>query len=195
MISKYFVGWYKRAQTLTPQQMQQYLKPQKPGSVKLIGSGLGATFSLPNLGITIRGGELMNKVLVHMQSELLKNNVHTIDTSPVAGSNILGVNRSNEPGIIHVDVPKIISLVQKQALPSITQLDGTKIDADAKRAIYEQMAQTILHQLADTTAHEAQHEIDYWKSLQTKGKFESGESGAQQAGHSAAERAFPIKNM
>lgn len=187
------IGWYKRAQQLTPEQLQQYFKPQTIGSVKLIGSGLGATFNLPNLGITMRGGDLMNKVLSVMQSELIKENVHTIDTSPVAGSNILGVNRSNEPGVIHVDVPKILALVQKQALPAITQLDGTKIDADAKRAIYEQIASTILHQLADTTAHEAQHEIDYWKSLQTKGRFESSESGAQQAGQSAARRVFPIK--
>jgi hypothetical protein len=186
------IGWYCMAQMLTPQQIQQYHGFKQPSSVKLIGSGLGATFNLPGLGASLRGGQIMNQVLMKIQPILTKNNVHTIDTSPISKGDAIGLAVSSEPGLVHVDIAKIIKSIQNQALPSITQLDGTKIDNDVKSSIIDKISHEIAHQLADTAAHESRHMIDYFKSF-PKGKFDSPESGAESFGKGVAQQYFRMQ--
>jgi superfamily I DNA/RNA helicase/ssDNA-binding Zn-finger/Zn-ribbon topoisomerase 1 len=189
--SKIEYGWYKKAQVLTPQQIDLYHNFQSPSAVKLIGSGMGASFSIPGLGAVIRGSELMNQVINKLRPVLTKNNVHTIDTNPVSRSDAIGLAVSSEPGTVHVDVAKIINQIKNQSLPSITQLDGTRMDADAKKSVIDRISGIILQQLGETAAHESKHNIDYFASF-PKGKFESSESGAEGFGQQIAKQHFPM---
>lgn len=183
------IGWYHVAQILTPQQIQQWQQFKQPGSVKLIGSGLGATFNIPGLGASIRGGQVMNQVLMKIQPILTRNNVHTIDTSPISRGDAIGLAVSAEPGIVHVDIAKIIKSIQNQAFPSITQLDGTKMDQDVKNNIIDRISNEIAKQLAETAAHESKHMADYSKTFPS-GKFESPESGAEAFGKGIAQQFY-----
>jgi superfamily I DNA/RNA helicase len=186
------IGWYKKAQVLTPQQMQQYVNFKAPGAVKLIGSGMSAMFNIPGIGASIRGGQLMNQVLMKIQPVLTRNNVHTIDTSPVSRADAIGLAVSSEPGVIHVDIAKILKSIQNQALPPITQLDGAKIDQDVKNNILDKISAYIMSQLAETAAHESKHNIDYFASF-PKGKFESQESAAESYGKGVAQQYFRMQ--
>jgi superfamily I DNA/RNA helicase len=184
-------GWFKKAQMLTPQQIQQYVQFKQPGSVKLIGSGMSATFNIPGLGVSIRGGQLMNQVLMKIQPILTKNNVHTIDTSPISRADAIGLDVSSEPGIVHVDISKILRSIQNQALPSITQLDGAKIDPDVKNNIINKISAYIMNQLAETAAHESEHERHYHSTFPT-GQFQSSESQAESFGKGIAQQYFRV---
>lgn len=187
--TKSYYGWYKRAQMLTPQQINLYHDFTAPSAVKLIGSGMGATFSIPGLGAVIRGSELMNQVINKIRPILTKNNVHTIDTSPVSRADAIGLAVSSEPGTVHVDVAKIINNIKNQSLPSITQLDGTRMDTDAKQNIINRISGIVLQQLGEVAAHESKHNIDYFASF-PKGKFDSPESGAEAFGKGIAQQYF-----
>lgn len=186
------IGWYKKAQMLTPQQMQQYVDFKTPGAVKLIGSGMGATFNIPGIGVSIPGGKLMNQVLMKIQPVLTKNNVHTIDTSPVSRADAIGLAVSSKPGVIHVDINKILKSIQNQALPSVSQLDGAKIDQDVKNNIINRVSSYIMNQLAETAAHEGAHMRDYFATF-PKGQFQSSESGAESYGRGVAQQYFRIQ--
>ena len=131
----------------------------------------------------------MHQVLLKIQPILTRNNVHTIDTSPISRGDAIGLAVSSEPGTVHVDIAKIINSIQKQALPAVTQLDGTKLDNDVKNNIVNKISDEISKQLAATAAHESKHMIDYFKSF-PKGKFESPESGAEAFGEAIAKQFY-----
>lgn len=183
------MNWYKTSQKLTPQQIGLYTNFKNPGSIKTTGSGLSSSFKIPGTNQVLNGSELINKVLSKIQNVLIQNNVHTIDTSPVSGYNVIGLAASSEPGTIHVDIAKILDLVKNQSLPPITQLDGTVVDKDVQNDIIEKVSNFIINQVGSTAAHEAKHNQDYFNSFPT-GKFDSSEYSAENFGNQIANEYF-----
>lgn len=181
--------WYKRCQRLTPQQMGMYQNFKSPTGVQLKGSGMSAVFQIPGINQTINGAQLMNQVVARIKGVLNQNNVHTIDTSPVSRADAIGLAVSSEPGTVHVDIAKIFNIVKNQTLPAVTQLDGTTVDKDVQNDIIGKISSYITNQLANTAAHESQHNIDYFQSF-PKGKFESPEGGAEAFGNQIANQYF-----
>lgn len=189
-------GWYslsKQSQKLTPQQMGLYHTFKAPSGVSLTGSGLGSVFKIPGINQTLNGSQLMNQVISRIKPILTRNNVHTIDTSPVSNPNAIGVAISSEPGTVHVDIAKIFKQVQNNALPSITQLDGASLDKDVQSDIISKISNILMNELANTSSHESKHNLDYFNSF-PKGKFDSSESGAEGFGNQIANQYFKLSS-
>jgi hypothetical protein len=184
-------GIGKESQNLTPQQIALYHNFKQPNGIKLIGSGLSAVFQVPGINQTINGSQLINQVIGRIQGVLTKNNVHTIDTSPVPKSDAIGLAMSSEPGTVHVDIAKILNTVKNQALPSITQLDGIEVDKDIQTDIIGKISNFITNQLANTAAHESKHNMDYFKTF-PKGQFQSSENEAEVFGDQTANQYFRL---
>lgn len=183
------LNWYKKAQVLTPQQMQMYRTFKSPSGINLKGSGLSAVFNIPGTNQTLNGSQILNQVIARIRNVLIQNNVQTIDTNPVARADALGVAISSEPGTIHVDLDKIFKQVSNQTLPSISQLDGVEIDRDIQNDIINQVSKIIINEVANVTSHESKHNIDYFNSFPT-GQFTSPESGAVSFGDQIARQYF-----
>lgn len=185
------MNWYKTSQKLTPQQIGLYTNFKNPGSIKTTGSGLSSSFKIPGTNQVLNGSELINKVLSKIQNVLIKNNVHTIDTSPVSGYNVIGLAASSEPGTIHVDIAKILDLVKNQSLPPITQLDGTVVDKDVQNDIIEKVSNFIINQVGNTAAHESEHNNTYLNLFKENKPFsEAREEPAENFGNQIANEYF-----
>lgn len=183
--------WYKTSQKLTPQQIGLYTNFKNPGSIKTTGSGLSSSFKIPGTNQVLNGSELINKVLSKIQNVLIQNNVHTIDTSPVSGYNVIGLAASSEPGTIHVDIAKILDLVKNQSLPPITQLDGTVVDKDVQNDIIEKVSNFIINQVGNTAAHESEHNNTYLNLFKENKPFsEAREEPAENFGNQIANEHF-----
>jgi superfamily I DNA/RNA helicase/GNAT superfamily N-acetyltransferase/ssDNA-binding Zn-finger/Zn-ribbon topoisomerase 1 len=187
----YSSGKQVLSQNLTPAQMNLYTNFKTPAGVNVRGSGLSSVFRIPGTNQTLTGGQIMNQVLGRIQSVLTKYNVHTIDTNPISKVDAIGVAISSEPGTIHVDISKIFNRVQGESQSAVTQLDGVEVDPDIQKDIVMKMSQILLHEIANTSAHEAQHNQDYINSF-PQGQFQSSESGAENFGNNVANQYFKL---
>jgi len=185
------MSWYKRAQTLTPQQVNQYRMFRTPHGVTVKGTGLSANFTVPGTNQTISGQDIMNRVVAKLQKVLNDNGVHTIDTGGIAQQDALGVAISTQPGTVHVDIARVFNEAQQQAFPSTTEMDGVELDPDLSNDIVEKITKILEHEIGNTTAHESQHNRDYLDTFPT-GKFESPESGAEAFGNQMANQYFKL---
>ncbi len=190
MRKKYF-NIEKYAQQLTEQQIALYENFKRPVGIKLTGSGLSSVFKIPGTNQFLRGSQLMNQVVSQISGILNARGVHTIDTSPISRANAIGLAVSSEFGTIHVDIQKIFNSVEKQSLPAISQLDGANVDADVRNNIVNKISAILVNQIANTSAHESAHNIDYFNSF-PKGNFQSSESGAENFGNQIANQYFKI---
>jgi hypothetical protein len=185
------MSWYKRAQTLTPQQVNQYRMFRTPHGVTVKGTGLSANFTVPGTNQTISGQDIMNRVVAKLQKVLNDNGVHTIDTGGIAQQDALGLAVSTQPGTVHVDIARVFNEAQQQAFPSTTEMDGVELDPDLSNDIVEKITKILEHEIGNTTAHESQHNRDYLDTFPT-GKFESPESGAEAFGNQMANQYFKL---
>ena len=185
------MNWYKTSQKLTPEQVSLYTNFKSPSNIQITGNGTGINFQIPGTNQSVNGLSLMNQVASRIKNILIKNNVHTIDTSSVSGSNVIGLAVSSEPGTIHVDIAKILNFIKNQSLPSITQLDGAEIDKDVQNDIVSKLSNYIINQIGNTAAHESSHNKDYFNSF-PKGRFESSESSAENYGNQVANSYFKL---
>ncbi len=149
------MNWYKKAQNQLLSQYQQLTNGPTSG-INIIGSGIGKTVNI--LGQTISAKTLMDQVVLKISNELKQNGVHTIDTNPISNPNAQGLNQSNRPGIVMVDLARIMDNASK-SLPPTTQTDGMYTDPDAKRNVVQKISQWILNQFANTSAHQSMHNV------------------------------------
>lgn len=179
-------GWYVFSRNLTDKELEGYQK-FAPSPIKFIGGGASKIVNLPGVGF-IKIYNLLQRAANEIQSILVNNKVHTIDTGAISHGGAIGLAESNRPGVIRVDVNRIVDSIRNQALPPNTQLDGTMVDNDVKNSIIQKIEGAILQELVRVIAHESKHMSDYFKSLKDTGQFSSSESGATSFGDEIARK-------
>ena len=181
---------------MTQEELQQYDEFTPSFTVKIVGTGSSETVQMPD-GMVITGQELLNRVIPRIQHELIKNNVHTIDTSPIYDNpDAFGLALSSEPGVIHVDISRIIQNVQGMSMPPNVQTDGTEVDEDYKNYMFNSVISEIEKQIADTAAHESKHNIDYFSAYENRQPFTTVQEGpAEQFGEEVSRRYFAQSHL
>jgi len=183
------MNWFKKSQQDLNLQYQQLY--QSENGVEIIGSGQNEVINIPSSSRSITARELLEEVKNRMLPVLKELHVRTIDTSPIAISNAQGLNVSNRPGVIQIDVRKIFDNAKK-ALPPTSQLDGVGVDPDITNGIVERIKQWILQQFSGTYAHEALHEKQYGEAWQKGQPFSTVTEGpAEQFEKQTVQRYYP----
>jgi hypothetical protein len=140
------------------------------GSVKIIGPAASRSIPVKKTGYSIRLMDLLQAIASQLKGAFAEAKVHTIDTSPIADSKVLGLAKidihgdahgyvDRESGKIYVDVEKIVNHVMNGMFPPNVQLpnEGASLDPDLKKSIAKKVYEAIAEQVADTVAHETHH--------------------------------------
>jgi len=140
------------------------------GSVRIVGPGASKSIPIKKTGYSIKLMDLLQSIAAQLKNSFMESKIHTIDTGPISGSNILGLAKvdihggpdgyiDRESGKIYVDVEKIVNHVMNGMFPPNVQLpnEGASLDPDLKKSIAKKVYEAIAQQIADTVAHETHH--------------------------------------
>lgn len=185
------MNWYKLSQQNNLSQQYIQLIEHTPTDIQIIGSGLNQNIQIPG-GKSINARDLLTKALQKIKPILTKKGVNKIDTSSVSNPSAAGLAISHEPGVIHIDIPKIFNQF-RTALPPITQLDGINTDPDVINDAVNKISAAIISQIGEILPHEALHR-EQFSTLFQQGKPFSGatESPAEQFGKQISKQYFPV---
>jgi len=182
------MNWYKFSQNQLFQQYDLNLK-QPAVNINITGSGVNQVVEIPG-GKPISVKDLLNKAVNKIRPVLTKNNVREINTDKISNPNAQGLAKSNTPGVVYIDVAKIVS-VAKSSLPSVTQLDGANQDPDIINSISEKVSSLLLGELGETALHESFHSQQFHTLYQQGKPFsEATEDPAEQFGKSQRKTYF-----
>jgi|LauGreDrversion4_2_1035121.scaffolds.fasta_scaffold03508_4 hypothetical protein len=174
-------------------------------SISVIGTNTHLTVPIGKTGYKIEIAPLLNSIISQFSSSLKDAQVNVIDTSPIAQSDVLGLDKvdihndgkgyiDREKGKIYVDVQKITDHIMKQMLPPNVQLpnEGASVDVDLKKNIVKKVYDAVAREIADTVIHEATHNKRTILNIMEHKPVEfNPESDALSAGHSAG-KAFRV---
>ena len=183
------MNWYKKAQLDIRQQYADLA--EQAASIEIIGIGQNETMIIPGSNISVTARELLEQAKMQIASVLIENGVRQIDTSPIQDAGAQGLAISHEPGIIHIDVPKIFNLA-RQALPATSQFDGVTLDPDVVNGLVQNITDWLYREVVGTAAHESQHVLDFRESI-PQGQFQSDEGPAEQYQRQMQDRYAPIQ--
>ena len=167
--------------------------------VSVIGSNSHLVVPIAKTGYKIEISPLINAIVSQFSSAMKDARVSVIDTSPIAQSDVLGLDKvdihndgkgyiDREQGKIYVDVQKIANFVMKQMLPSNVQLpnEGATLDPDFKKSIAKKIYSAVAKEIADTVIHESTHNKRTILDIMEKKPVDfNPESEALSAGHAA----------
>lgn len=174
------------------QLQQQYNDLSNSYSVNITGTGQAETLQIPG-GQSINAGELLRQALNTIQHILVKNGVKEVNTDPLYNNpQAQGLAVSHEPGVIHIDIKKIVEQA-KGSLPPVAQLDGAGLDPDIANNIVSEISNYILAEIGETLSHESQHVLDYQGAIQQGNPFASvQEAPAEQFGQQTRQQYFGV---
>lgn len=183
--------------------ISQFKNLQDPvGSVSVVGSNSNLTVSIGNTGYTIQIAPLLQSILAQFSSAIREARVTSIDTSPIAMSDVLGLAKvdihqdgmgyiDREANKIYVDVQKIANHAMSGMLPPIIQTpnESSSLDPDLKKQIAKKVYDAIAREIADTVMHEVHHKSRTIMDIREKKPIsENPESEALSAGHEAGKK-------
>jgi len=171
---------------------QQYANlAQQAAAIEITGTGQNESITIPGTSTSITARDLLEQAKMQLASVLIENGVRQIDTSPIQDAGAQGLAISHEPGVIHIDVPKIFNLAQ-QALPATSQFDGVEMDPDIVNGLVANVTEWLYREVVGTAAHESQHVSDFSQSIQ-QGQFQSEEGPAEQYQRQMQDRYAPVQ--
>jgi len=181
------MNWYKISQSIIGQQYQKMLD-EASANVSITGAGSNQTIQIPGTSTTIAIRDVLETVKRQILPILQEKHVTEINTDPISNPQAQGLAHSHRPGVIQLDINKILNSA-KGAMPPNIQTDGTTIDTDIIDTIVERVKNYIQSEILETAAHESQHVFDYSEAYKNKQPFTSiTEAPAEQFGQQIRQR-------
>jgi hypothetical protein len=181
------MNWYKISQADINSQYQKMLD-EAASSITITGSGSNQTIQIPGTSTTIVVRDILETVKRQILPILQEKHVKEINTDPISNQQAQGMAQSHRPGVIQVDVNKIVNSA-KGAMPPNIQTDGITVDTDMIGTIVQRVKNYIQSEILETAAHESQHVSDYSQAFQNQQPFTSvTEAPAEQFGQQIRQR-------